>query len=73
MTINHPNRTLKYGTYELNLFKPPVNLYRRLAKDQIQNKVVKITLQMPEKIEVDDMEEQEKQKYFEEQERIIEQ
>ena len=33
MKINNDNGTIKYGTFDLNIFKPPVNLRKRLAKD----------------------------------------
>ena len=28
--LNNPDNTLKYGTFNLNLFRPPINLRRRL-------------------------------------------
>ena len=33
MKINNEDGTIKYGTFDLNLFKPPVNLRKRLARD----------------------------------------
>jgi hypothetical protein len=33
MTINNENGSIRYGTYELNIFKPPINMHRKSRKD----------------------------------------
>jgi hypothetical protein len=66
MKINHPDGKIKYGTYNLNLFKPPVNLRKRLQKDIVPDMVVKITLQMPDHQELDDLDEEEREQKKEE-------
>jgi len=44
LKIGNEDHTLKYGTYELGLFKPPIKLKKRFQKDQIPYKTLKITL-----------------------------
>ena len=44
MKATNIDGTLKYGTYELNLFKPPINLQKQLKKDLISDRKIKITL-----------------------------
>ena len=36
MNINNSDNTLKYGNYDLNVFKPPINLKKRYTKDLIK-------------------------------------
>jgi len=33
LKINNPDFTIRYGTYDLNLYKPPINMRKRLQKD----------------------------------------
>lgn len=35
MNINNADNTLKYGNYDLNVFRPPINLKKRYTKDLI--------------------------------------
>lgn len=62
MTISNDLGQVRYGTYELNLFRPPVNFHKRGRKDLIKDKVLKITIQMPEHKEFEDMKEEEQLK-----------
>ena len=48
LKINNEDSTLRYGSYDLNLFKPPINIRKRLLKDQLPYKTIKATLQLPE-------------------------
>jgi hypothetical protein len=57
IVINNTDGTMKYGIFDLNIFKPPINLFRKSSKDLISDKSVKITLQMPEHKDFEEMEE----------------
>jgi hypothetical protein len=46
MKINNPDHTLKYGNYDLNIFKPPINLRKRYTKDLIKKEQIKVSLRM---------------------------
>ena len=58
MKINNPDGTIKYGTFELNLYKPPVSLRKTINKDLIPEKTIKITIQMPEEKDVEELQEE---------------
>jgi hypothetical protein len=60
MKITNTDGTIRYGTFELNMFKPPMNMQKRYVKDQVHHKTVKITLQIPENPDEDKMERVEK-------------
>jgi hypothetical protein len=36
MKLNNDDSTIKYGEYELGVFKPPINMRKRLQKDLIK-------------------------------------
>jgi len=44
MTVNNSDGTIKYGNFDVKMFQPPINLRKRLQKDQVPNSYVKITL-----------------------------
>ena len=44
MTIHNRDRTLRYGNYDVTLFRPPINRLKRLIKDQLKEKTIKITI-----------------------------
>ena len=58
INLNHADGTIRYGTFDLNLFKPPVNLRKRLQKNQLKDQQIKVTIQMPENQAEDDREEE---------------
>jgi hypothetical protein len=60
--LNHADGTIKYGTFDLNLFRPPINLRKRLQKNQLKDQNIKITIQMPESKAEDDREEEDAQR-----------
>jgi len=37
MDINNSDNTLKYGNYDLNVFRPPINLKKRYKKDIVKS------------------------------------
>lgn len=54
--LNNADFTLKYGSYDLSLFKPPIDLRKRLARNQLGNQTIGISLAMPEDKNEDDLE-----------------
>jgi hypothetical protein len=64
--LNHADGTIKYGTFDLNLFRPPINLRKRLQKNQLKDQNIKITIQMPENKAEDDREEDDAQRAHQE-------
>jgi hypothetical protein len=48
MKLNNFDSTIKYGVFELGVFKPPINLRKRLQKDLIKQEILKITLLLPD-------------------------
>ena len=36
MKLNNDDSTIKYGVFELGVFKPPINMRKRLQKDLIK-------------------------------------
>jgi hypothetical protein len=48
MKLNNNDSTLKYGVFELGVFKPPINMRKRLQKDLIKQEVLKISLLIPD-------------------------
>mmetsp|Transcript_13064 Transcript_13064/g.20287 ORF Transcript_13064/g.20287 Transcript_13064/m.20287 type:complete len:186 (+) Transcript_13064:2972-3529(+) len=58
MKANNFDFTMRFGTYDLHLYKPPINLRKRLAKDIIPNQTIKITLQMPDEKDQDQLDEE---------------
>lgn len=56
MNINNEDDTLKYGNYDLNVFKPPINLKRRYTKDLIKLEQVSISLKMTDDPVLDESE-----------------
>ena len=58
MKLNDPEGHIRYGTYELNLYKPPINLRKTILRDQIPDKNIKITIQMPEEKDLDELQQE---------------
>ena len=48
MKLNNQDSTIKYGAFELGVFRPPINLRKRLQKDLIKQEILKITLLLPD-------------------------
>lgn len=46
MVINNPDGTIKFGRYELELYRPPVNLTKKNPMDLLKSKVC-ITIDEP--------------------------
>lgn len=46
MDINNSDNTLKYGNYDLNVFRPPINLKKRYKKDIVKSEQIRISLKM---------------------------
>lgn len=58
MKINNADGTIKYGNFDIKMFKPPINLRKRLQKDQLPYSFMKITIQMPDEKKADDLDEE---------------
>ena len=69
MKINNADGTIKYGNFDVKMFQPPINLRKRLQRDQLPNAFIKITIQMPEQEEPDDDEEAEAERTKQEEDR----
>jgi hypothetical protein len=48
MKLNNSDSTIKYGGFELGVFKPPINMRKRLQKDLINKEILKIVLLLPD-------------------------
>jgi hypothetical protein len=42
--INNDDSTIKYGNFELGVFKPPINMRKRFQKDLIKQEQLKIVI-----------------------------
>lgn len=58
MKINNTDGTIKYGNFDIKMFHPPINLRKRLQKDQLPYSFMKITIQMPDEKKEDDLDEE---------------
>jgi hypothetical protein len=46
LKVNNMDGTIRFGTYEVELYKPPVNLVRKNPMDKLKSSI-KITLAQP--------------------------
>lgn len=46
LKLNNQDATIRYGTYEIELYKPPVNLNKKLPIDLLKQ-TIKVTISQP--------------------------
>ena len=44
LTLSNFDKSIRYGTYTIDMFKPPVNMEKRLMKNKLRDQKIMVTI-----------------------------